>query len=238
MKKLSGILIFGLLALCSCIDIPEHDSYANPANKASAITTDIITKVACDSTLPVTGLEQRIKRWLDFYSRDSKDFRLEDFKFASCSQEKGFLTVENAIDKEYMDLYGSLFIYSPDSTQFLDLDSYNLLLEKDKKGKLVGTGGDPETEVALLDVRTHTRKRLLFYGPSVIIEDAAWLSGKKITIAYLSETAINDVYHHNLLIIDLSDNTFTQFENPSPLKAEAIHNYLFSERWRSVKIKD
>lgn len=78
--------------------------------------------------------------------------------------------------------FQSLFVYNNDSTQAIDLFSYNYMANT-RNGQPVMVAGEPDTEVALLDYKDKTRKRLLFLGPSFAALDARWLSNNEVAIA-------------------------------------------------------
>jgi hypothetical protein len=181
-----------------------------------------------------------LKRWIDFYKTKYPGLNLNSFKLQNCIavNPDSLWTRDDDPTKEYFDLYKTLLVYSPDKTMFIDMDSYNFLLERDKKGNLIGMGGDPETEVALIDIKRKTNKRLLYNGPSTIIEDAAWIGGDKIAIGYLSDENNLHVYNQYLLLIDLTKKTFSFYENSLKIGTENIHDYLFNVRWKSIKIKE
>ena len=182
--------IFSFLFLVVFFSQCNQTKIKESTQKDSIQTTQIIApKTVCDSILPVELISSSsLKRWFAFYKNKHPTFNLTDFKFQKCSKEDSLLTRSGEPDKEYMNLYKSLFIYSPDSSKFIDIDSYNLLLERDKKGRLLGMGGDPETEVAVVNLKEKTNKRLLFLGPDYLIEDAAWIDQNNIVIAFLTNT--------------------------------------------------
>lgn len=78
--------------------------------------------------------------------------------------------------------FQSVFVYNGDSTRAIDLFSYNFMAQN-QNGQSVLVPGEPDTEVALLDYRDKTRKRLLFLGPSFAALDARWLSNDQVAIA-------------------------------------------------------
>lgn len=47
--------------------------------------------------------------------------------------------------KSYFDSYGQFLKFSPDSSKFIDLDSYNYAISKDKNGRLIGNVQGPDT---------------------------------------------------------------------------------------------
>lgn len=83
--------------------------------------------------------------------------------------------------KQFND-FNPYFIYSPDSSQVIDLLSYGNFLRKNKKGQTVLESGEPDTEVAIINVQTKKRERILFTGPSTLIKEAIWVDNQTVLI--------------------------------------------------------
>lgn len=83
--------------------------------------------------------------------------------------------------KQFSD-FSPYFIYSPDSSQVIDLLSYGNFLRKNKKGQIVLESGEPDTEVAIINVQTKKRERVLFAGPSTLIKEAIWVDNQTVLI--------------------------------------------------------
>lgn len=78
-------------------------------------------------------------------------------------------------DFNFDTLYAQFFIFSPDSNFFLDLDSYNLALERENDG-LVSNGFEVDTEIVLYDVKNRRYRSVFSYGTSCKIETAFWIN--------------------------------------------------------------
>jgi hypothetical protein len=232
--------------LLLCITAVTVISCGTPGNPPSDSHTDSIpatgsaaTKMPCDSLLPVDNIRNsNLMRWMDFYSNKHHGLTFNSFKFHNCSEEGAFLTHDYDPEKEYLELYSPLLLYSPDHSMFIDMDSYNFFLEKDKKGNLTGKGGDPETEVALIDLKNHTHQRLFYNGPSVIIDDAAWISPHTIAIIYLVEFSEKNSYQPAIVLIDLDKKTYSYYDCPVDIDPASAHDYLYQIRWKSIKVKE
>ncbi len=90
--------------------------------------------------------------------------------------------LEQDFDSENIELYKSLFIYSPDSTRAIDLDSYHLSLERMKDGTLYSAGRDVDMEAGLIHFKDSIRTRLLFCGPACLFEEASFFPEGMITV--------------------------------------------------------
>jgi hypothetical protein len=81
-------------------------------------------------------------------------------------------------DKLYYQHYGKLLKYSPDSSMFVDLDSYNIEIHPNKPPIEHG----PDTEVSLVDLANKQRTRLMFLGPGNGVEEAGWIDNDNILL--------------------------------------------------------
>lgn len=124
--------------------------------------------------------------WTAYMSRNSSGtFRPQQFAFSEedtvpLLQEHFFSPKDWAVYKRYLK-------YSPDSSYALDLYSYGTIPVRDSDGRVHLEGGDPDDEVALLNLKTGTRMRLLFSGPGTTYQDAKWLNDSVAIISGYSE---------------------------------------------------
>jgi hypothetical protein len=97
-------------------------------------------------------------------------------EIASLDQVQG-----TPLDEKKIAPFRHLLVYNRDSTLAADLFSYSYI-SVEKGGKTVLTPGEPDTEIALVDLKNKTRRRLLFTGPSFIVADARWTENGKLII--------------------------------------------------------
>jgi hypothetical protein len=111
--------------------------------------------------------------------------------------------------KDFYSLYKSSLSYSPDSSQFIDLFSSGISLEK--KGKKIIAIGDVDQAVTLHNLHSKDWKRILFFGPSAGIEEAVWTSATQFILAGMMH---NDDGKATpiLLLGDANTKTFYWFE--------------------------
>ena len=144
------------------------------------------------------------------------------------------------VSPEDMELYKSLFIFSPDHKTFIDLDSYNYFVSKDGHGNLVSETGDPEEEIAVVDPALQQRIRLAYYTASdVITDDACWIGPGKVALLMLShdERDKQDVFSAGLHIIDLSTHIESAFTSDLKMKIAATGEYTDNVRRKGIKMK-
>jgi hypothetical protein len=168
-------------------------------------------------------------KWLKFYNLNDEDF-----------QQKGS---EKKIDpswKEYdlsnegKKLYESLYFYSSDSTYFLDLYSYSIILDQDSKGVLTWGGGDPESSVQLVKTKGLSASTLLFFGTDEYAETAIWRN--KYLFEICGFKIENDIYTPTLWKFDLSKMTSIEFESKKTFKSRP-KSYLIEVRLGAIKMK-
>lgn len=87
------------------------------------------------------------------------------------------------MEEDRFEQFKAFFVYSPDSSQVVDMVSYGNFLHKGKNGKVVLEAGEPDTEVAIVNVQTKKRERVLFAGPSTVVKQAVWIDDHTVLIA-------------------------------------------------------
>jgi hypothetical protein len=115
------------------------------------------------------------------------NFDWSRFRMKENWQDDSLLVVNYKPSKDYLAAYGRFVKYSPDSSRFLDLDSYSVQIKKDGKGKWQATELELDTEISLVDLKTGKKTRLLFTGPEGSVEDALWLDKDNIALIGIEE---------------------------------------------------
>ena len=111
------------------------------------------------------------------------------------------------LNEEFISNYHTVLKWSPDSTYILDIGSYGSIPVTDENGKTRLEGGEPDTEIALIDRKNNERTRYIFVGPSSTIIDAKWLSNNEVVVLGTFKT---DTAHADTLLwfIDRSEKLF------------------------------
>lgn len=180
-------------------DLPATDTSAAKQTEKQVSNTD--------TTL--ASLQLLIEKGLDKWVHSFEKFHIDSFHQVDV---RGFQ--ENEYDKlselnQFYTLYKPSLSYSPDSSQFIDLYSSGISLEK--KGKKIIAIGDVDQAVTLCNLKTKSWKSIISFGPSVGIEEALWLSP---TTLILAGTMQNDDGKHQpvLLLGDTNEKSFRWFE--------------------------
>ena len=122
------------------------------------------------------------------------------------------------VPEDFVKNYSPLLRWSPDSN-LLDIGSYGSAVVPDKKGQAHLEQGEPDTEVALVDMKHNQRTRLLYVGPSAEILDGFWLNNSELMIlsTFKSDGGVTDTLSWK---IDLQENIFILYN----VKASAVNN--------------
>lgn len=124
---------------------------------------------------------------------------------------------ERPLTKETMD-YQKLFIYNKDSSKAIDLFSYGTLLHR-KNGRDYIEGGEPDTEVGLIDFRKDSRRRIYFAGPSITLFDAKWINDSIIALAG-AHNIDEEHFHPFVLQMNLAQNKCRLFPYKDTLQLD------------------
>jgi uncharacterized protein (DUF1330 family) len=157
-----------------------------------------------------------------FFNQSDTSFKHAQFN-NSGTLDSMSLGKENAIVKEQIKPYANLLIYNSDSTQAIDLYSYNYI-ETKKGNNTKWERGEADTEVALIDFRKNTRKRLYFSGPSYAVIDARWMGEDSIAFA-TAEIIGEGIVKPSFIKFYLKEKQQEVIEYNGTLMAE-INNYI------------
>jgi hypothetical protein len=121
------------------------------------------------------------------------------------------------MDKGELNSYLPYLIFNQDSSFALDLVSYNYVPTKTgAKVKLEELG--PDYEVGLVDMNSHKRKQLLFFGTTGTILDARWLDKNTLLMAGGGRWNNPDSLNIDLYRYSVTDKLLQKYSYP-----EAIH---------------
>jgi hypothetical protein len=123
---------------------------------------------------------------------------------------------------EALKSYYPLFIYNADSSYAIDLYSYNVILQK-RNGKIIADQAGPDTEVALVDLKNKTRKRIYFGGSSSAVLDAKWINNEELFLL-TGEIIDASKFQPQVLLYKLSDSSAREFVYTDTLRV-SIKDY-------------
>jgi len=165
------------------------------------------------------AIDNQLAEWKQSF----QGFQADSFRFTQRAFFNNTDTVDMADMKSFLALYQPSLVYAADSSQFIDLFSSGISLER--KGKKLIAIGDVDQAITLCNLKTGLWKRIAFFGPSAAIEEAAWVSDHQFILA---GTMHNDdgVPEAFILIGDTGKQSFSWFE--SKIKRAASTDYTAS----------
>lgn len=197
---------------------------------------DSVTETV-DTLLSAEAIQSfRTSGFSDYAKKKAAGFDWSKFRMVSSWQEDSMLVAPFTPDKDYYTSYGPFLKYSPDSSLFIDLDSYNIDITKDSKGRLVGHEIGPDCEVSLVDVDDKTKTRLVFLGPGGSIEDATWLDNSTLVLMGVQENE-KGAKAATLWRFHIPTKTYYLYEIPDTTVAGPLMGYWRTERLKKVEIK-
>ena len=162
------VLTVAVLAACN-----GNDNEATPA------ASDTLVTRARDA-VPVE--EQAGQLTALFSVMKGVDASFDPKKFSAFAED-GPLDADTVLfDRGALEQWKPWLIYNADSSRAIDLVSYNYSIGK-KKGRTMLQGAGPDMEIAALDLRKGTRRRLVFAGPGSLSLDAVWQDPQTVLLA-------------------------------------------------------
>jgi hypothetical protein len=157
-------------------------------------------------------LQQHFPKLFAFFQQQDTSFPGKDFEGGELEQKD--IPASTPIDTTHLQPYWSYLAFNKDSSKAIDYVSYNYVLVN-KGGQTSLEQGGPDSEVAILDMKKHSRQRILYMGSSGTVLGAEW-DGNEVLIAgaedmgeeklkptfwiYNTETGAMEIYNYNGLV--------------------------------------
>lgn len=139
--------------------------------------------------------------------------------------------------KDFYAAYGPYLKYSPDSSMFIDLDSYGISIEKDENGKWVGSEGGPDVEIGLVNTKAGKKSRLLFLGPGSTIDDAYWFNDDDIVLLGTQDEGGGNGHVAAVWWYSLPEKTFYLYHAKHDNALVQVMLRLHDERLKNLQMK-
>jgi hypothetical protein len=209
MKPLLPLIICFLALACTS----GSDRSATEADTTSAIQPDTVTTfVPVDSSSEfLDTFSSNLKPWLEQTVRNAR-VQLRDFKYADNWVEDTLVFSTQNLDKDFLKTYESVLVYSPDEKKVLDLGSYGTVIRKNNKGQPRIQQGEPDIEVAVIDLPLQKRRRVFFSGPGSLIEKGFWMNDSTIVLAGKSHEENAEIPMLWLIKLNDTSNHITRYE--------------------------
>lgn len=220
-----------LFASCKGDDSKETSSQAD-STVSESTTTEKVDTVLSNETINFFNQ----LGFSEFAKGRSAKFDWHKFHMVNSWKEDSMLTSAFNPAKGYYEAYGRFLKYSPDSSMFVDLDSYNIDITKDKQGRWIGIEEGPDTEVSLVTPGKKQKIRLIFLGPGSSVEEALWTDNENVALIGFEEAGSE----HKKAVIwryHLPTSTYFQYELPDPEAASQLMGQWRKERLKGVILK-
>lgn len=173
--------------------------------------------------------KNRLERWLNYY-----DLKLDSFRDSLPKTGRNAISFEYEYLSDTSNLVTDFFVFSPDSSYFIDLDRYSLMLERDSLGQLTSNGSEVDTETALIDIKGKRRIRLLFGGTDCRPEEAYWVKTDFVYI--LGFTKNNKMDYPTIWTFEINNNCFQEIKTQDTLNL-TDKNYVENVRLKRIRFK-
>ena len=203
------ILMLFLIGFTSCGGKKTSaDGNADPQNKDTNAVKQTSTNTFAQDTM-LSSLKPLLEKGLDKWIQSFPNFHIDSFRQSDIREFQVNDYREVSGMGQFYALYQPSLSYSPDSSQFIDLYSSGISLEK--KGKKIIAIGDVDQAVTLCNLKTKSWKSIISFGPSAGMEEVVWISPVKFILA---GTMQNDEGKHQpvLLLGNTEERSFRWFE--------------------------
>ncbi len=173
-------------------------------------TTTTFTPIDSSSEFLDT-FQSNLQPWLEQTVKNTQA-RLKDFKYADNWVEDTLIISKENLDKDFLKTYESILVYSPDEKKVLDLGSYGTVIKKNGKGQTRIQSGEPDIEVAVIDLQQKKRRRIFFSGPGSLIEKGFWMNDSTVVLAGKSHEQAAEIPMLWLIKLNDTSNFITRYE--------------------------
>lgn len=228
-------LIVVIFASCKDTDKPARDQVSPDVQTANedSVANENIDTVLSDETIALFNQSG----FSTFAKSKSPGFDWSRFRMMNSWKEDSLYITPFAPASNYYEDYKPYLKYSPDGSMFIDLDSYNLTLEKDKNGRRVAIESGPDTEVSLVNVKDKKKTRLVFLGPGSSIEEGSWIDNENLILFGFQETGEAGNKLPVIWRFHLPTTTYYIYEMPDPAIAKQLMGQWRKERLKGLTIK-
>ena len=224
MKYLTFISILAALFFSDCKSNPDEDQQAVAAGGETTERLDTVF-----SQRDIAYLSQL--KASTYAIAQHAPIVWSKFTMVASSQDDSLVTSPFRPDSSFYRTYGRLLKYSPDSSMFIDMDSYNIDFQKNKSGRLYPIEHGPDTEVSLVDLEKKQRTRLVFLGPGNGVEDGGWIDSNSVVLIGYYEKDTSKIKKAVIWRYHVPTRSFHVYESPDT----SIVGKLLS--WRKERIR-
>ena len=167
--------------------------------------------------------------WLEFYH-----LKREEFHPYGLDRSIPMNWTDYSLSDPDAALFRQFFIHSPDSSYYIDLDSYSLELERSGDA-LISYGSEVDRKVQLIDRNGRHSTTLLFCGSDSYPEAAYWTDPGSVDILGFSRSN-TDALFPTIWKIDLTKKLMSEYRGQKSM-GKMPHSYAEEVRLKTVDFK-
>jgi hypothetical protein len=237
MKTRHLLILTAVITLMAVACGSGEDKKAEPPAQVVTDPDDSVTTEAFDTSLSTENINTfSTLAFSNYAKRQVPAFDWSRFRMEHSYSDSQLLVTDFKPDKNFLEAYGPLLKYSPDSSMFIDMDSYHVAMRKNARGKWQGTAMEPETEVSLVNLKTGKKTRILYGGPEVSIEEALWLDKDNFAVMGIEDLdsvgRVAAIWKFNI-----PTNTYFVYELRDSAVARQLMGYWRKERLKGILIE-
>jgi hypothetical protein len=159
---------------------------SNEAARPEEETVEPTEQIAAEAEN--SELQSSFPQFFTYLSTQDTSFSIQNFEqneSMAMDSTKAF-----PVDEKQLQPFSDYLIYNTDSSLAIDLYSYNYIPVR-RNGRTVLEQGGPDTEIAVIDTKDSTRRRIFFSGPGVSIQQAKWQDKNTVFLAGVEEVSEN-----------------------------------------------
>jgi hypothetical protein len=116
----------------------------------------------------------------------------------------------------------TLLSWSPDRSRYIDLWSYNHIIDTTPQGRMRITGGGPEQMIVIGERVSGRRWSLMFNGTGQYAESADWLDPNTFVIGMMLIDESSGERTPEIMLFSLADSTFTDFRYVRAIRSDSL----------------
>lgn len=225
MKHIPALALAASLFILSC-------NNAHEVKNEGPDSTDNTGEVIEEATSPLPDIKNAFPYVYDYFLR-------QDPSFSSRRFDSGLIIVSEQlpaqpVKESWIIAFKPFLVFNNDSSLAIDYVSGNYVLVN-KKGKPQLQAAGPDTEVALVDIKGRTRKRILFLGSMATVMDAVWENPHTIIMAG-SEEISRDHLRPLMWRYEYGKDTVFYFPCVDTLHA-SVNNFTEEKLTRALQVR-
>jgi len=210
MRYLLFALIIAIISI-ACNSGNEKTVAVDSTTRNNAPDTSTTFTPIDSSTEFLDTFSTNLQPWLE-QTIHNPQVRLRDFKYADNWVDDSLVTSKQNLDRDFLKVYQSVLIYSPDEKKVLDLGSYGSVVDKGVNGQSRIQAAGPDIEVAVIDLPAKNRRRIFFSGPGSLVEKGFWMNDSTVVLAGKSHDQNAEIPMLWMITMNDTSNHVTRYE--------------------------